>query len=236
MCLYMSLFKHIFYLQRYLKILIFTYLMKNLNDLLTYEIGEFNYTFKDLLFELNLNLIIDNNNSDLYYFSFLNEKETIIKSKLLSFSLTNFNVYEILLSLRNYYLLNKLELISLINNYSLTNLYLDSEDIESEHLFNEYLSSRNLYKIFLNHKIDLKRINEEVINNKDDNNDINSNNKTNNTNNTLKLERVIDLSFIDRYEDNTINNHVSLINLIKNRAINNLIKLKDYLTFKKRIY
>lgn len=232
----MSLFKHIFYLQRYLKILIFTYLMKNLNDLLTYEIGEFNYTFKDLLFELNLNLIIDNNNSDLYYFSFLNEKETIIKSKLLSFSLTNFNVYEILLSLRNYYLLNKLELISLINNYSLTNLYLDSEDIESEHLFNEYLSSRNLYKIFLNHKIDLKRINEEVINNKDDNNDINSNNKTNNTNNTLKLERVIDLSFIDRYEDNTINNHVSLINLIKNRAINNLIKLKDYLTFKKRIY
>ena len=54
MCLYMSLFKHIFYLQRYLKILIFTYLMKNLNDLLTYEIGEFNYTFKDLLFELNL--------------------------------------------------------------------------------------------------------------------------------------------------------------------------------------
>ena len=168
MCLYLSLFKHIFYLQRYLKILIFTYLMKNLNDLLTYEIGEFNYTFKDLLFELNLNLIIDNNNSDLYYFSFLNEKETIIKSKLLSFSLTNFNVYEILVSLKNYYLLNKLDLVSLINNYSLTNLYFDIEDIENEHLFNEYLSSINLYKIFLNHKIDLKRINEEVINNKDD--------------------------------------------------------------------
>ena len=213
--------------------------MKNLNDLLTYEIGEFNYTFKDLLFELKINLIIDNNNSDLYYFSFLNEKETIIKSKLLSFSLTNFNVYEILVSLKNYYLLNKLELVSLINNYSLTNLYFDIEDIENEHLFNEYLSSRNLYNIFLNHKIDLKRINEEVINNKDNNNDINSsnsNNKTNNTNNTLKLERAIDLSFIDRYEDNTINNHVSLINLTKNRAINNLIKLKDYLTFKKRIY
>lgn len=240
MCLYLSLFKHIFYLQRYLKILIFTYLMKNLNDLLTYEIGEFNYTFKDLLFELNLNLIIDNNNSDLYYFSFLNEKETIIKSKLLSFSLTNFNVYEILVSLKNYYLLNKLELVSLINNYSLTNLYFDIEDIENEHLFNEYLSSINLYKIFLNHKIDLKRINEEVINNKDDDEDssniTNKSSNNNKINKTLKLERVIDLSFIDRYEDNTINNHVSLINLIKNRVINNLIKLKDYLTFKKRIY
>ena len=213
--------------------------MKNLNDLLTYEIGEFNFTFKDLLFELNINLIIDKDNSDLYYFSFLNEKETIIKSKLLSFSLTNFNIYEILLSLRNYYLLSKKELVALINNYSFTSLYFDAEDIENEHLFNEYLSSFNLYKIFLNHKIDLKRIYNQVkeeevnIKNTNDNKDI-----INKTNSEIKLERAIDLSSLNRYKDSDINvkNKTSIINFLKDRLINNLNKLKEYLTFKKRIY
>ena len=213
--------------------------MKNLNDLLTYEIGEFNFTFKDLLFELNINLIIDKDNSDLYYFSFLNEKETIIKSKLLSFSLTNFNIYEILLSLRNYYLLSKKEFVALINNYSFTSLYFDTEDIENEHLFNEYLSSFNLYKIFLNHKIDLKRIYNQVkeeevnIKNTNDNKDI-----VNKTNSEIKLERAIDLSSLTRYKDNDINgkNKISIINFLKDRLINNLNKLKEYLTFKKRIY
>ncbi len=213
--------------------------MKNLNDLLTYEIGEFNFTFKDLLFVLNVNLIIDKDNSDLYYFSFLNEKETIIKSKLLSFSLTNFNIYEILLSLRNYYLLSKKELVALINNYSFTSLYFDTEDIENEHLFNEYLSSFNLYKIFLNHKIDLKRIYNQVkeeevnIKNTNDNKDI-----INKTNSEIKLERAIDLSSLTRYKDIDINvkNKISIINFLKDRLINNLNKLKEYLTFKKRIY
>lgn len=149
--------------------------MRNLNELLKYEIGDYHYLFKDFLFDLKINLMGDELNNDYYYFYFFDDNKNIYKSKLLSFSLTKSNISDILIKLFNYIELTNLGLLEKINDSfykgditknKKIKISFTNEDIENEKKFKKYISSRNLKRILNNKNIDLNKIKEEEKENK----------------------------------------------------------------------
>ena len=149
--------------------------MRNLNELLKCEIGDYHYLFKDFLFDLKINLMEDELNNDYYYFYFLDDNKNIYRSKLLSFSLTKSNISDILIKLLNYIELTNLGLLEKINDSfykgditknKKIKISFTNEDIENEKMFKKYISSRNLKRILNSKNIDLNKIKEEEKENK----------------------------------------------------------------------